>query len=158
MTRDDVIKEFSSLKGVGKVKAELLYDSGFTSMAKLKKASISELVAVKGITEKSAQDLLDQFKDKKVTTKKEPEKISQKSSTPKNVEKSIEEKPVTKKKTEEKPQEEEKVDIVEEEEEYKVKIKPELKKEIKKKLQIRKQVKNRTPVFWNSFIPVPFFP
>jgi len=147
MTREDVVKGFSSLKGVGKAKAELLYDSGFTSMAKLKKATLSELVAIKGITEKSAQELLDQFKDKKEATEKEPKKTTSKPAL-KKVEKPIEEKPVPKKKPEEKPKKEDKVEIAEEgEEEYKVKIKPELDKEIKKKLQIRKQVKKRTPEF-----------
>ena len=153
MTREDVIKEFSSLKGVGKAKAELLYDSGFTSMAKIKKATLGELVAIKGITEKSAQDLLDQFKVKKEVTKKEPEKIPSKP-TPKKVEKSIPEK-----KTEE-PQKKEEVEIVEgDEEEYKVKKKPELNNEMRKKLQIRKQVKKRTPEFlreeWFRYKKIP---
>jgi large subunit ribosomal protein L32e len=159
MAREDVIKEFSSLKGVGKAKAELLYDSGFTSIAKLKKATLSEISAVKGITEKSAQDLLDQLKDKKEATKKEPEKITSESAQ-KKVKKPIEEKPIPKEKKEKKPQKEEKVEIVQGDEEvYKVKKKPELSDEMKKRLKIRKQVKKRTPEFlreeWFRYKKIP---
>ena len=55
--KDDVIKEFTSLKGVGKKKAELLYDNGLNSMDKLKKASIKDLTAVEGVNEKLAKEL-----------------------------------------------------------------------------------------------------
>ena len=50
--KDDTIKEFSSLKGVGKKKAELLFDSGLDSMSKLKKASVKDLTAIEGFNEK----------------------------------------------------------------------------------------------------------
>jgi len=51
MTKEDVVKEFSSLKGVGKAKAELLYENGFNSSDKLKKASVKDLTKIKGVNE-----------------------------------------------------------------------------------------------------------
>ena len=73
MTKESVIKEFTSLNGVGKAKAELLYTSGFNSIDKLKNATVGDLQAIKGITEKNAKDILIQLtgKEKKETKIKE---------------------------------------------------------------------------------------
>jgi len=68
MTKEDVIKEFSSLNGVGKAKAELIYNGGFNSLEKLWKASIDDLVKIKGINEKFAKDIKDQLKKEAGTT------------------------------------------------------------------------------------------
>jgi len=133
MTKESVIKEFTALKGVGQAKAELLYTSGFTSMEKLKKATAKELQAIKGITEKNANDILNQVnQSEKKETK--PSKEKQKA-TP------VKESSVKK--------EEEVVEIVDEEqeEEYKAKKKPKLDAKQKEKLQVRKQIKKRTPTF-----------
>jgi len=149
MTKEDVIKEFSSLNGVGKAKAELIYNSGLDSLEKLGKASIEDLVKIKGINEKFAKDIKDQLK-KEVGTNSEkkaekppskPEKTAGKKSTSET--KTKEEKPKTVRK------EEKDVEIIEEEEEgaYRVKKKPELSKELKERLLIRKQIKKRTPDF-----------
>jgi large subunit ribosomal protein L32e len=142
MTKEDIIKEFTALKGVGKAKAELLYDNGFDSLDKLKKASIEDLAKVKGVNDKFAKEIKDQLgvtKTKPKDVKKPKEKIEPK------VEKAPE------KKEEEKKAEvkEEEAEIVEEEEEeeYKTKKKPELSKELKDKLIIRRKIKKRTPDF-----------
>jgi len=145
MTKESVIKKFTSLNGVGNAKAELLYTSGFDSIDKLKNATVKELKNINGITEKNAKDILSQLKEtgKKETkpkTKAKPKKTKkEKASVP------AEEKP------EEKPTKkiEETVEIIEDEEEgaYKVKKKPKLSKEQKEKLQIRRQIKKRTPTF-----------
>lgn len=141
MAKKDVIEEFASLKGVGKAKAELLYDNGFDSLDKLKKASVKDLVKVKGVNEKFAKDIKDQLGEAK-TKPKEPKEAKK----PK-----VEKKPSVKKDKEKKPKAEkaEEVEIVEEEEEeeYKAKKKPELSKEQKEKLLIRKKIKKRTPDF-----------
>ena len=152
--KDDVIKEFTSLKGVGKKKAELLYDKGLNSMDKLKKASIKDLTAVEGVNEKLAKELLDQIK--KTEPKKETKKPSKE--TKKKEEKTKPE--VKKKKTAEKKtkkpesrikkETEEEKEIPEEEkkeEVYKVKKKPKISKEKKERIKIRKQIKNRRPEF-----------
>jgi len=149
MTKEDVIKEFSSLNGVGKAKAELIYNSGFDSLEKLGKASIEDLVKIKGINEKFAKDIKDQLKKEAGTTSEKktekpqskPEKTVEKTDTSET--KTKEEKPKTVRK------EEKDVEIVEEEEEgaYRVKKKPELSKELKERLLIRKQIKKRTPDF-----------
>lgn len=149
MTKEDVIKEFSSLNGVGKAKAELIYNSGFDSLEKLGKVSVEDLVKIKGINEKFAKDIKDQLKKETGTTSEKkaekpqskPEKTVEKKDTPET--KTKEEKPKTVRK------EEKDVEIVEEEEEgaYRVKKKPELSKELKEKLLIRKQIKKRTPDF-----------
>ena len=127
MTKESVLKEFEALKGVGKVKAKLLYDNGFDSMEKLKKAKIKDLIKLKGITEKNAKEIINQIKDEKEKTVK---KVS---------EKKIEE--PKKKKIED-------VEIVDEKEgAYKPKIKPQLNEKEKEQLTIRQQIKKRTPHF-----------
>ena len=128
MTKEAILKEFEALKGVGKVKAKLLYDNGFDSMEKLKKAKIKDLTKLRGITEKNAKEILDQIKEKKEKpTKKVPEKKDQEE--PKD------------KKTDD-------VEIVEEKKgAYKPKIKPQLNEKEKEQLVIRRQIKKRTPHF-----------
>lgn len=142
MTKKDVVKEFSSLKGVGKAKAEILYENGFDSLEKLKKASVKDLTKIKGINEKLAKEIKNQLGEKKVEETKEKPKAKKikKESAETKKEKESEEKPEQKK--------DEKVEIVEEEKKkYKAKIKPELNENLKKSLLIRKQIKNRTPDF-----------
>jgi large subunit ribosomal protein L32e len=128
MTKEAVLKEFEALKGVGKVKAKLLYDNGFDSMDKLKKAKIKDLTKLKGVTEKNAKEILDQIKEKKEKpTKKTPEK---------------------KEKEETKEKKADVVEIVEEKKgAYKPKIKPQLNEREKEQLVIRRQIKKRTPHF-----------
>jgi large subunit ribosomal protein L32e len=132
MTKETVLKEFEALKGVGKVKAKLLYDNGYDSLDKLRKAKVKDLTKLKGVTEKNATEILAQLKEKKE----------------KPVKKTVEEK-------EEKPAEEEPkekkagdVEIIEEKEGvYKPKIKPQLTDNQKEQLIIRRQIKKRTPHF-----------
>ena len=128
MTKETVLKEFEALKGVGKVKAKLLYDNGFDSLEKLKKAKIKDLTKLKGITEKNAKEILSQINEKKEKpVKKIPEKKDQ-------------EEPKEKKADD--------VEIVDEKEgAYKPKIKPQLNEKEKEQLIIRRQIKKRTPHF-----------
>ncbi len=128
MTKEAVLKEFEALKGVGKVKAKLLYANGFDSMEKLKKAKIKDLTKLKGITEKNAKEILSQIKEKKEKpVKKIPEKKDQEVSKDKKADD---------------------VEIVEEKKEaYKPKIKPQLNQKEKEQLVIRRQIKKRTPHF-----------
>jgi len=128
MTKEAILKEFEAIKGVGKAKAKLLYDNGFDSMEKLKKAKIKDLTKLKGITEKNAKEILDQIKKKKEKpVKKIPEKKDQE--TPKD------------KKAND-------VEIVDEKKgAYKPKIKPQLNEKEKEQLVIRRQIKKRTPHF-----------
>ncbi len=151
MAKDDVIKDFTSLKGVGKAKAELLYKNGFNSLDKLKKATVADLTKVEGVNETVAKNIIDQFKQpakaKKTSTKKPTEK---KPATPKKtVEKKAAPKAAAKKEEKTKKEEEDAVEIEEKEEEekYKVKKKPTLSKGQQEKLAIRKQIKKRTPTF-----------
>lgn len=127
MVKEQAIKELTSLKGLGKVKAELLYDNGFDSIDKLRSATLEDLIKIKGISEKNANDILNQLK---VETKKKTKKVKEKAEIKEEKEKK------------------EEVEIVEEaEEKYKVKQKPDLSKDEKKKLAKRKQIKKRTPHF-----------
>jgi len=172
--KDDTIKEFSSLKGVGKKKAELLFDSGLDSMSKLKKASVKDLTAIEGFNEKLAKEIIDQLK--KTDTKKETKKPVKKTDVkidkkegktkPKAAPKEKEvKKPVAKKKKEpeaeikKETKEEEVEEEKEEEEEYKVKIKPKISREKQEKIRLRKQIKNRTPEFlreeWFRYKKIP---
>lgn len=131
MTKEAVLKEFEALKGVGKVKAKLLYDNGFDSMEKLRKAKVNDLTKLKGITEKNAKEILNQVKEKKQKT---PRKTQ--------------EKPEKKDAEEQTDKKAEAVEIVEEKEgAYKPKIKPQLSDKEKEQLVIRRQIKRRTPYF-----------
>jgi large subunit ribosomal protein L32e len=148
MTKGSVIKEFTSLNGVGNAKAELLYASGFDSIDKLKKSTVEDLKNIKGITEKNAKDILSQLKEtgkKEPTVTKPKTQVKPKKEIKKEKPAPAEEKPEGKT-TKEK---EESVEIVEDEEEegYKAKKKPKLSKEQKEKLQVRRQIKKRTPTF-----------
>lgn len=148
MTKKSVIKEFTSLKGVGNAKAELIYTSGFDSIDKLKNATVEDLKNIKGITEKNAKDILNQLKE---TGKKEPTETKPKTKAKPKETKKEETPPPAEEKPEKKPtkKKEEMVEIIEDEEEerYKAKKKPKLSKEQKEKLQIRRQIKKRTPTF-----------
>jgi large subunit ribosomal protein L32e len=142
MAKKDVVEKFKSLKRVGESKAELLYDSGFDSLDKLKKASIEDLTKVKGISENIAIDIKDQLKKK---TKTSPEKKQPK---PEDIVKKKTEKIKTKKEeTKIIEKEEKELELDEKEEIYKAKQKPDISKEQKEKLSIRKQIKKRTPEF-----------
>jgi len=126
MTKETVLKEFEALKGVGKVKAKLLYNNGFDSLEKLKKAKIKDLTKLKGITEKNAKDILDQLKEKKEKTTKKTDET----------------------KEEQKEKKAESVEIVDQKEgAYQPKIKPQLNEKEKEQLVIRRQIKKRTPHF-----------
>src|SRR4030042_5488739 len=128
MTKEAVLKEFEALKGVGKVKAKLLYDNGYDSLEKLKKAKIKDLTKLKGITEKNAKEILDQIKEKKEKTTKKTEERKQ------------QEEPEEKKDAS--------VEIVDQKEgAYQPKIKPQLTEKEKEQLVIRRQIKKRTPHF-----------
>ncbi len=154
MSKKDVIKDFTSIKGVGEAKAKLLYENGFDSINKLKNAKISDLTKIGGISEKNAKDMINQLK-----TEKEKSKL-------KGTEAKTQQKPKTVTKKEEKSKVEEKktkeeVIIVDEKEEdkVKIKIKPSLTEEIKEKLETRKKIKKRTPEFlreeWFRYKRVP---
>jgi len=144
MAKADVIKKFSELNGIGKVKAELLYNNGFDSIEKLANATSKELVKINGINEKNANDILNQLKVKtkdkpkvKVEEKKDETKVKTQKEKKEQISKTIEEKKTEKK-----------VEIVEEEEgKYKTKQKPELSRVEKRQLATRKQIKDRTPQF-----------
>jgi large subunit ribosomal protein L32e len=158
MAKVDIVKELTKIKGIGKAKAELLYDKGFTSFDKIKKASTEELMKIDGITETIVKNIDNHFKvDKKEkpekkepTEKKDQEKKETKKDKPaikeekKQKAKPKEKKKETKKVKKEKEEDEEEK---EDEEEYKVKKKPKLSKEQIERLRLRKQIKNRTPEF-----------
>ncbi|MCK5037654.1 MAG: tetratricopeptide repeat protein [Thermoplasmata archaeon] len=59
--KDDVLKEFIALPGIGMSKAKLLYKGGFESIKDLKKASVEDMVAIKGVNEKLAKDIHSHF-------------------------------------------------------------------------------------------------
>lgn len=143
MAKETVLKEFEALKGVGKAKAKLLYDNGFESMEKLKKATVKDLSKIKGITEKNAREILVQAKAKKEKPAKKPAEAKAKPAPEKETkaeEKTAEKKPEEKKTAA--------VEVVEEKEgEYTPKIKPELSQSQQEQLVIRRQIKKRTPHF-----------
>ncbi|UCH71951.1 MAG: 50S ribosomal protein L32e [Thermoplasmatales archaeon] len=135
MSKEDVIKEFTSLKGVGKAKAELLYKNGFDSLEKLKRASVKNLEKVSGINEKFAINLKNQLKESGEKPKKKDEKIKTK-------------KPEKKEEEKLELKDEEEIEVVEDQEKkYQTKKKPDIDKKKKEQLIKRKKIKNRTPDF-----------
>jgi len=147
MAKDDVIKELTKVKGVGKAKAETLYDKGFNSIDKIKKASATELKKIDGITDTIVKNINNHFKDEKSEKKVKP-KTTEKKETKKPEEKTkekVEQKKQEKKETKKEIDEKEEKETLEEE--YKVKKKPKISKEQVKMLKIRKQIKKRTPDF-----------
>jgi len=155
MTKKDVINDFTKIQGIGKAKAEALYNNGYDSLEKLKEANVKDLQKVEGITENIAKNIKKQFKEKPAKQETKKEKIGKsKSEEPKKEKKKAEVKTEKKTKTKKeektivtKKEEEEEAEAEEKEEEYKVKKKPEISKEIKKSLSLRKKIKKRTPEF-----------
>ena len=150
--KEEVIKEFTKINGVSKAKAELIYNKGFNSLDKLKKATVKDLEKIEGITEVIAKDIKDHFKEEtktiktKVTKREKVEKPKAKKEEKIKVEKKA--KPEKKEEVPKKPEEEQVEEEKEpEEKEYKVKKKPELNKDQKERLRIRKQINKRRPEF-----------
>ncbi|MEM0492409.1 MAG: 50S ribosomal protein L32e [Candidatus Thermoplasmatota archaeon] len=142
MSRDDVIKEFMKIKGVGKVKAELLYDKGYTSIEKLKKAKVEDLTSIKGFTAETAENILKQVSE--ISAAKKSEKRTSKKSEKKKDEKPVEKEEPKK----EKETKDEDVVIVEESKKvYHVKKKPDIPSDKKQMLILRRKIKQRTPCF-----------
>lgn len=56
-SREDAIRAFSGIKGVGESKAEILYDNGYASLEDLKSASMEDLSAISGIGDKLAETI-----------------------------------------------------------------------------------------------------
>jgi large subunit ribosomal protein L32e len=127
----EVIKQFTTIKGIGNAKAKSLYQSGYTSLEKLKKASLEELAAVKGISDEIAQGIINQLKEGE-------ERLGA------AAEVTAEEEIVTT--PEIKIKEEEEIEVGEERK-YQVKKKPDLDDETREKLWLRKKIKRRTPKF-----------
>ena len=150
MTKEDVIKEFTKIKGINKDTAEILYKNGFNSVAKLKKASSKDLSKIEGINQDILKNIKGEQKEKTTVkadkkTKKPLEKAEKKIEEKQKAGKKekIEAKPETK----EKQKTEKKEEPEEEKEKYIVKKKPKLSKEQIETLRIRKQIKDRTPEF-----------
>ncbi len=152
MSNQEIINKLTSLKGIGKAKAEALVEKGFNTLSKIQQASIEELSAVNGISEQIATSIQTQLSEeqKDESTEEKTEKTSKKPAT--SAKKETKEKPsVPQKKPIEKPvvTEEEPAEPIDEEttSTYEVKKKPTLPDELKEQLQIRKQIKQRTPTF-----------
>lgn len=146
-SKDDVIKEFQKIKGVGAKKAKDLYDSGFTSIDKLKKASKGDISSVEGFSDNLAVDIKNQLV--KSDTKKTEEKKKTTKESKKEV-KGTKTKEEKTKKPEDKKEEiivEEETEIDDEEKKYQVKKKPELTDDLKKLLTLRRNIKKDTPEF-----------
>jgi len=61
--KEEVISQFTQLEGVGRKKAEALYEAGFRSLEELKKASVEELSKVEGIGETLAKKIKEQLEE-----------------------------------------------------------------------------------------------
>lgn len=131
MTKKDLFSKIKKIKGVDDSKAKAIYDAGFTSVEKLKKADAEQLSKIKGINKDLAKTIVTEIGKKEEETKK-----VEKKKTGEGVKE--------KKEKTDKKEEKEKVEIVEKELK---KIKPKLSKELKEKLELRSRMKKRKPEF-----------
>ena len=70
--KQKVINQFIKIQGIGKAKAEILYEGGFKNLEKLKKATVEELVKVKGIGKAFAEKIYNNLRaEEKRETKEE---------------------------------------------------------------------------------------
>ncbi len=53
--RDDVIKLFKKIEGIGEVRAKTLYDSGYTTLESIRDASVEDIMKQSGLDEKAAR-------------------------------------------------------------------------------------------------------
>ena len=58
----DVLQELYTIKGVGPARAKALLDAGFRTAEDYQKATVEQLLAVKGITHRIAEDLVKHFR------------------------------------------------------------------------------------------------
>jgi len=58
----DIFQELYKVKGIGKARAKALLDAGFKTAEDFARASVDDLIAVKGITRKIAEDLAKHFR------------------------------------------------------------------------------------------------
>ncbi len=151
MSTTEIIDQLTSLKGIGKAKAEALVEHGFDSVEKIKTASLEELTEVTGISDQIATSIQEQLKKVSSETKKPEEKPTEKkeekaeeiTSTASPKKSTSEKKPTKKPKKVELEDDLTEVPIPE----YEVKKKPTLSDDLQQKLSIRKQIKKRTPTF-----------
>ena len=130
MTKEELIKKLTSLKGIGASKAESIYDAGFHTVEKIKAASIEDLTNVNGISESVAKSIQKQLGSTGKPVSKEKSKEKRKE--------------VSEKKE---PMVEKKETKTEKKEPVTAKKKPELSDAMMNSLQIRREIKNRTPEF-----------
>src|SRR5438552_4025834 len=58
----DILEDLVGIKGIGKTRAKALIDAGFQTAEDFTKASLKDLMVVKGITRKIAEDLTEHFR------------------------------------------------------------------------------------------------
>ncbi|MGB8217572.1 MAG: 50S ribosomal protein L32e [Candidatus Methanoperedens sp.] len=71
---DEAIKQLTTIEGVGKAKAKLLYDAGFLTIVSIKKASVDEIAGIKGIGTKLANKIKASADEMVVEEEKQEEK------------------------------------------------------------------------------------
>ena len=74
MAKKDIIKELTDIKGIGDAKAESLYDNGYDSIEKIKKAKKEDLTKISGITDTIADKIIKNYQAKKESKPKEEPK------------------------------------------------------------------------------------
>jgi tetratricopeptide (TPR) repeat protein len=62
LVESDILQTLLSIKGIGQARAKALFDAGFKTAEDFARATPKSLMAVKGVTRKIAEDLVDHFK------------------------------------------------------------------------------------------------
>lgn len=156
--KEDVLKTLTSLKGIGKVKAESIIDAGFDSIDKIKNASIEDLTKVNGVSESVASSIQDQLKEVKSAEKPVKKAEKKTEEKPKKAEKEPTKEKPKKPTVKSKPKKKEKK-ATEAPEDYAVKKKPKVSDDHLHFLAVRKKRKKQTPQFlrqeWFRYKRVP---
>ena len=73
---EDAINQLTTLDGVGKAKAKILYNAGFETIESIKNASVEDIAEIKGIGEKLATRIKSSA-DKAITEEKKEEPVEE---------------------------------------------------------------------------------
>ena len=79
MEKEKFVEEITKIPGIGKVKAEALFNAGYDSIDKIREAPIEDLAKVKGIGENLAKKIKEEIEKLKPEEKpKKPEEVKPK--------------------------------------------------------------------------------
>lgn len=77
MEKEEFLKFLTSIQGIGKAKAEAIYNSGYDSVEKLREAKVEDLTKIKGINEELAKKIKEKVGTEETEKKEEKKEIKE---------------------------------------------------------------------------------